>query len=63
MLFRYTVDVGFTTQRPVRPDQHTHRLVLHAETDSDAHLFAAHWLGARPGCVMVTSTTIIEVEL
>lgn len=62
-MFQYKVAAGFTTSRPVRPDEHTHVLTLFAESDNDAHLFAAQWVASRPGVQMPTSTTILEVEL
>jgi hypothetical protein len=62
-MFLYTVAVGFTTHRPVRPDERTHTLTLWAADDADAHLFAAQWIASRPGVVMPTRTTIIQVEL
>ena len=61
--FLYVVAVGFTTVRPVRPDQHTHTITLWAVNDSDAHLQAAQWVGSRPGVVMVTRSTVVSVEL
>ena len=61
--FLYVVAVGFTTARPVRPDQHAHTITTWAGSDSDAHLQAAQRVGSRPGVVMVTRSTIISVEL
>lgn len=62
-MFLYTVAVGFTTRRPVVPDERTHVLTLWAASDLDAVLFAAHWLDARPGVVMVTRTEILSLVL
>lgn len=62
-MFLYLVDVGWTSVRPVRPDQHVHSVRLWAENDNAAHLAAAQWLASRPSCQMVTSTAIREVEL
>ena len=62
-VFLYTVAVGFTTHRPVRPDERTHVIKFWAESDHDARITAAHWIDARPGVEMVTRTTILEVEL
>ena len=59
----YKVAVGFTTQRPVVPDQHTSLVTLLARDDHDAHLTALHMVGARPQVVMTTSSTILEVQL
>jgi hypothetical protein len=58
----YTVLVGFTTVRPVIPDQH-HSIVLVA-TDRgpiDAQLVAAQM--AATHSVMPTSTEILAVEV
>lgn len=62
-MFLYKVAVGFTTVRPVVPEQHTSLVCLLAETDNEAHLTALHMVGGRPGVEMVTSSTILEVEL
>lgn len=61
----FTFDVAFTTHRPVRPDEHTHRLTW---TTLDrglaaAHLQAAQWVASRPGVVMVTRTTLVDAVL
>ena len=61
--FHYKVDVGFTTQRPVWPDQHVSRVHIMAKDDHDAHLSALHMVGSRPGVVMTTSSRIHQVEL
>ena len=61
--FRYAVDVGFTTQRPVVPDQHVSRVHLMAKDDHDAHLTALHMVGGRLGVEMTTSSRIHAVEL
>lgn len=62
-MFIYKVAVGFTTHRPVRPDERTHVVTLSATDDIDAVRGAAQWIASRPGVVMPTSTTILEVEL
>lgn len=62
-MFVYTVDVSFTTVRPIRPDQFTSRVTLLADSDHDAHLTACHLVGGRPGVEMVTRSTIQAVVL
>lgn len=62
-MFRYTVDVSFTTRRPVVPDQHTSRVTLLAESDEDAFGTAFSMIYGRPSVEMVTRVTIQEVEL
>jgi hypothetical protein len=59
----YRVAVGFTTRRPVHPDERWHVITLDAESDNAAHLGALQWVGSRPGVEMVTSSEILEVEL
>lgn len=62
-MFEFTVDVSFTTRRPVVPDQFTSRVTLLAESDTDAHLTACWMVGGRPGVEMVTRSTIQSVVL
>jgi len=62
-MFLFTVACGFTTHRPIRPDERTHTLQFMASTDSEAHLIAAQWIASRPGVEMPTSTEIISVEM
>ncbi len=63
-VFLYTVEVEFAIARPPSPrNLRVHTVQLWAETDNEAHLFAAHWLDARPGVVMATGTKITEVIL
>lgn len=62
-MFRYTVDVGFTTRRPVVPDQFTSRVTVLAEDDRDAFDTAFSMIFGRRGVEMVTRVEIQEVEL
>ena len=62
-MFEYVVDVSFTIQRPIIPDQYTSRVTLLADSDYDAHITSAHMVDGRPGVVMVTRTTIQSVVL
>jgi hypothetical protein len=59
-MHRFTVDVGWTSQRPIRPEQHTSRIVVMAEDGHDAELTALLMVAARPSCVMPTSSTVID---
>lgn len=62
-MFRYTIDVGFTTRRPVVPDQHTSRVTVLAEDDRGAFDTAFSMIYGRTGVEMVTRVTIQAVEL
>lgn len=63
----FTMRVGWTSQRPVVPDQHVSHVVVMADTANDAHLLAAYMLLGRrhpitgAPCVMVTSTHVLDV--
>ena len=50
----YTVDVGWTSTRPVRPDKHTSRVTVLADTGSEAECMALLMVARRPTCVMPT---------
>ena len=60
-LLVFTVRVGYTTQRPVVPDQHTTHVLVAAQTDTEARLVACEMVGARRGVVMVTRATVLDV--
>jgi hypothetical protein len=55
----FTFDVGFTTSRPVVPDEHTSRFVVLADSYPEATFLAAGMV-MRPGVEMPTSTTYRE---
>lgn len=58
------VTVGYTTGRPVVPDERTSRLVLALDDDgTDPTLVAAQWVASRPGVVMPTSTKLERTDL
>lgn len=63
----FTIDVGFTTTRPIVPDQHIHRVIVRASSETEAKLAAAQMVGGimigggLPE--MTTSTKIISVEI
>lgn len=61
----YTVRVGYTSRRPVIPDQHTaHVQVVSTGHDGvDAMLAAAQMVACWPWCVMPTSTEVVAVEV
>lgn len=69
MSFWWTIDVGWTNHRPVRPDEHVSRVRVFEPDEYHATITAAAWVKARPGtwwmrpAEMVTSTKIVEVEL
>lgn len=69
----WTVEVGWTSTRPVRPDEHTSYVTVAARNEAEAVLVAAQMVAAvpdgdgrgrylpsgRPGCVMPTRTRIL----
>ncbi|HEY9409282.1 MAG TPA: hypothetical protein VIQ30_00250 [Pseudonocardia sp.] len=57
----FTVRVGYTTQRPLIPDQRHSWVRVDGETDAAASLLAAQIVGTH--CTMVTSTEIVAVEI
>lgn len=59
----FTVDVGFTTSRPIIPDQHVSRVMVAADNDIDAQLIAMHMVTVRPNVQMPTSATIVAVAV
>jgi hypothetical protein len=63
----WTVEVGFTSTRPVRPDEHWTRVRVVAADAVDAQLVAAQMVAAighahpwAPHAEMVTSTLIVD---
>lgn len=54
--------VGWTSSRPVIPDEHTHLIVVDCPTETAATLLAAQWVAHRPGCQMPTSTKVLRIE-
>lgn len=74
----WTVDVGWTSTRPIRPDEHTTRVHVLAHDEHEASLLAAQMVCAvggasplayragagtpTPVCEMPTSTRIVAVE-
>lgn len=58
----FTIDVGWTSQRPVIPDQHVSRVAVATDGGlADAKLLAAQIVGCH--AVMPTSTTFVSVEI
>lgn len=59
----FMVRVGWTSTRPVRPDEHVrHVLVASADgTGVDARLAACQMVACDPRCEMPTSAAIIDV--
>ena len=53
-----TIRVGYTTVRPVVPDQHYSYVTVDAAGYHDASLQAAQWVASRRGVEMVTSTEL-----
>lgn len=56
----YTVDVGFTTSRPVKPDEHTSRVTVAADDHLDAQWLATAMVSGRHGVEMPTSSHIVS---
>jgi hypothetical protein len=64
MATQFSVLVGFSTHRPVRPDERAHVVTfLWDGTEAEARIFAALWVGARRGVSMVTRADIIDAVL
>lgn len=67
-MHRFTVDVGWTNTRPVRPEQHTSRVTVMADSGAEAELIALSMACARTppvgfaSCEMPTSSTVIDWE-
>jgi len=66
----FTVDVGWTNTRPVRPDEHVTRLQIFEPDESSALITANAWIMGRPSSFvhgpkaeMITSFKIVEVEI
>ena len=63
----FTFAVGFTTVRPVRPDQHTAFVTLAADDTpagiSDARHLAITWVHLKYDAEMVTSVQLIVATL
>jgi hypothetical protein len=67
----WLVRVGWTSSRPIVPDQHVSQVVVWAADEVEASLVAAQIVAAvdrpsvsgRPGCVMPTRTAVLEVRL
>jgi hypothetical protein len=57
-IMQITVRVGYTTVRPIVPDQHYSYVTVDAGGYHDASLQAAQWVASRPGVEMVTSTEL-----
>jgi hypothetical protein len=58
----FFIEVGFTTERPVIPDQLVTNVVIATDRGAnDATLTAAQWVGSA--VEMVTSTRIVRVEV
>ena len=63
----WTVEVGYTSSRPVRPDEHWTRVTVAAADHMEAVTVAAQMVGTqvgawmdRPHVEMVTSTLIVD---
>lgn len=57
----FTVDVGFTTVRPIIVDQHTHRVIVKADTDAHAICAAHAMVAGHKDVTMVTRLDIVDV--
>jgi hypothetical protein len=54
----YKVRVGWTTRRPIVPDEHISYVIVEADSESSATLLAAQIVASH--CTMVTSSRAIE---
>lgn len=57
----FTIDVGFTTARPIIVDQHMSRVTVMAKDLNEATLIAAQMVATHSE--MPTSTKLIRVEI
>lgn len=62
----WTVRVGYTSHRPLRPDEHLTHVVVDAGSEAEARELAAQMVGTqvgpwmdRPHPEMVTSTQVV----
>jgi hypothetical protein len=60
MELEWIIQVGFTSGRPIIPDEYTAWVRIVAETENDAHLLAVWMVGSWPHCEMVTRTEIVD---
>ena len=61
---KWTVDVWFTTTRPITVDQFCSRFVfMFTDNASAAETFACQWAASIPGVQMPTRSHIVAVEL
>lgn len=58
----FTVDVGWTSSRPVVPDEHFSRVNVLAYSRTEAELIALQMVACRPQCQMPTSSTVTSWE-
>lgn len=58
-----TVTVGWTSHRPIRPDEHLSSVTTTGDSDTECTLAAAQIVACRPSCEMVTSTTITDLRI
>jgi hypothetical protein len=64
MEVKWSIDVWFSSSRPIRPDEHRHRFVFMYEDDANAaELYALQWCASRPGVEMPTRSQIVALEL
>ena len=54
----FDLDVGYTTQRPVIPDQHTRQVLVLAQDPIEAALTAHAMVYGHRSVVMVTRLTV-----
>lgn len=62
-MIQATVVVGWTSSRPVIPDEHFSTVVLTAPSEHEAELLATQLVASRPCCEMPTSSVITAVVL
>ena len=58
-----TFYVGWTSTRPIRPDEHVSSVTTVGRDLNECSLVAAQIAACRPECEMVTSTTLIDLRI
>lgn len=59
-VYVWTVLVGFTSRRPVVPDEHFATVLIASTDEIDAQLAATQMVACWPHCVMPTSSKVID---
>lgn len=58
-----TIVVGWSSHRPIRPDEHSSTVVVTGSTQIDCELAAAQIVATRRQCEMVTRISTIDIVI